>query len=378
MKEETHRLTSNFIFFNVDFFTLFSPIHKLLDYMKKPLGLLFFMWYCLCFSQLESYEIHTVAFYNVENLYDTIDDLNTYDEDYTPEGKLKFNAKDYEKKLKNLAQVISEIGKSKPPVIMGLAEIENATVLQDLVATKMLSPFQYDFIQFDSPDLRGIDVALLYQKDIFKPIFQEAIEVKIWDEAGLRIFTRDILYTSGILADEEIHVFVNHWPSRRGGEVISENRRIKAAYILKRKIEELQIEKPEAKIVVMGDFNDNPTDKGIKEVLGSHGSMQEVEMDDFFNPYEKMYKKGFNSLAHWDQLHLFDQLLVSKSFLPIKKNEDKLFYFKAEIYNPAYLSNASGKYKGYPKRSFVNNKFTNGYSDHYPVYITLIKKNDND
>ncbi len=342
--------------------------------MRKVLFLLFFMLSCLCFSQLEHYNMYRVAFYNVENLYDTIDDVNTYDEDFTPQGIQRFNGRDYRRKLKNISQVISEIGRSNPPVIIGLAEIENATVLKDLVDAPKLSPFQYDFIQFDSPDLRGIDVALLYQKEIFKPIFQEAIEVKIWDESGMRIFTRDILYISGILDDEEIHIFVNHWPSRRGGEEVSESKRIKAAYVLKGKIKEIQAEKPEAKIVVMGDFNDNPTDKGIKEVLNSKGTMEEVGMEDFFNPYEKLYKKGFNTLAHWDQLHLFDQLLVSDSFLPIKKNADKLFFFKAEIYNPPYLSNLSGKYRGYPKRSFVNNRFSNGFSDHYPVCISLIKK----
>ena len=127
-------------------------------------------------------------------------------------------------------------------------------------------------------------------------------------------------------------------------------------------------------VIVMGDFNDNPTDKGIKEVLNSKGTMEEVGLEDFFNPCEKLFKKGFNTLAHWDQLHLFDQLLVSDSFLPIRKNADKLFFLKAEIYNPAYLSNLSGKYRGYPKRSFVNNRFSNGFSDHYPVYISLIKQ----
>ncbi|MFD1315004.1 endonuclease/exonuclease/phosphatase family protein [Namhaeicola litoreus] len=342
--------------------------------MKKVVRLFFSMMPFLGFSQLDTYDIHTIAFYNVENLYDTIDDLNTFDEDFTPEGKLKFSGKDYDKKMKNIAQVISEIGYNQAPVLVGLAEIENSAVLQDLVNTSFLSPFQYGFIQFDSPDLRGIDVALLYQKKKFKPIFQEAIEVKIWDESGMRIFTRDILYISGILADEEIHVFVNHWPSRRGGEEISESKRIKAAYVLKRKIEEIQSDNVDAKIIVLGDFNDNPTDEGIKEVLASKGSMQEVELDEFFNPFEKMYKIGYNTLAHWDQLHLFDQVLVSKSFLPLKKNKNQLFFLKANIYNPPYISNLSGKYKGYPKRSFINNKFANGYSDHYPVYISLLKR----
>ena len=374
MQEEADRSTSILIFLNVDLFTIISPKQKPYNCMRKALFSLFLMMPCLSFSQLEHYNTYTIAFYNVENLYDTIDDVNTFDEDFTPQGKQKFNGKHYKRKLKNLSQVISEIGRSKPPVIMGLAEIENATVLQDLVDTSKLAPFHYDFIQFDSPDLRGIDVALLYQIEIFKPIFQEAIEVKIWDESGMRIFTRDILYISGILDDEEIHIFVNHWPSRRGGEEVSESKRIKAAYVLKGKIEEIQTEKPEAKIVVMGDFNDNPTDKGIKEVLNSKGTMEEVGLEDFFNPYEKLFKKGFNTLAHWDQLHLFDQLLVSDSFLPIRKNADKLFFLKAEIYNPAYLSNLSGKYRGYPKRSFVNNRFSNGFSDHYPVYISLIKQ----
>lgn len=374
MQKEADRSTSILIFLHVDLFTIISPKEKPYDSMRKVLFIFFLTLPCFGFSQLGNYNTYTLAFYNVENLYDTIDDVNTYDEDFTPLGKQKFNGKDYLRKLKNLSQVISEIGRSNPPVMIGLAEIENATVLQDLVDTPGLSPFQYDFIQFDSPDLRGIDVALLYQKEMFKPTFQEAIEVKIWDESGIRIFTRDILYVSGILHDEEIHIFVNHWPSRRGGEEVSESKRIRAAYVLKGKINEIQTENPEAKIVLMGDFNDNPTDKGIKEVLNSKSGMEGVGMEDFFNPFEKLYKKGYNTLAHWDQLHLFDQLLVSNSFLPMKKNADKVFFLKAEIYNPAYLSNLSGKYRGYPKRSFVNNGFSNGFSDHYPVYISLVKK----
>ena len=168
------------------------------------------------------------------------------------------------------------------------------------------------------PEELKIYNTLSRKKEIFKPTFQEAIEVKIWDESGIRIFTRDILYVSGILDDEEIHIFVNHWPSRRGGEEVSETKRIRAAYVLKGKIKEIQTENPGAKIVLMGDFNDNPTDKGIKEVLNSKSRMEEVGMEDFFNPFEKLYKKGYNTLAHWDRLHLFDQLLVSNSFLPIK------------------------------------------------------------
>lgn len=330
-------------------------------------------------AQIKDYSIYTIAFYNVENLFDTIDDPVTLDEDFTPSGKNKYDAKTYRQKLNKLGSVIHKLGydlAKAPPVIIGLTEIENATVLEDLLKSEELIRYPYEFIHFDSPDRRGIDVGLLYLSDIFKPVQQEKVEIKIWDQYGNRIYTRDILMVSGILDDEEVHLFINHWPSRRGGETISESNRKKAAFVLQKTMQQLRDENPFAKIIVMGDFNDNPTNASIKEGLLCKSKTEEVNGNELYNPMEAMYKKGLNTLAFRDGLHLFDQIMVSAGLLSTKEETASLFFYKAGIYNPEFITTSTGKYRGYPFRSFSNNQFSHGYSDHYPVYCFLLKGRD--
>jgi Endonuclease/Exonuclease/phosphatase family len=330
-------------------------------------------------AQTKDYSIYTIAFYNVENLFDTIDDPVTIDEDFTPLGKNKYNSRTYRQKLNQLGMVIHKLGADlakSPPVLIGLTEIENATVLEDLLKTEELIRYPYEIIHFDSPDLRGIDVGLLYLSDIFKPVHQEKLEVKIWDQYGNRIYTRDILMVSGILDDEEVHLFINHWPSRRGGEKISENNRKKAAFVLQKAMQLLRDENPFAKIIVMGDFNDNPTDKSIKEGLLCKSKMEEINANELYNPMEAMYKTGLNTLAFRDGLHLFDQIMVSAGLLSTNSATASLFFYKAGIFNPEFITTSTGKFKGYPYRSFSNNQFSQGYSDHYPVYCFLLKGGD--
>lgn len=335
-----------------------------------------------CFSsvnfihcQKNKYAIRIIGFYNVENLFDTIDDPETADEAYTPLGQHHFSHRDYTWKIRNTARVISEIGSTinrGGPVILGLAEIENLRVLNDLVQTKDLSREQYSIIHKDSPDRRGIDVALLYQSRFFLPIETESLELRLWNEKGERIYTRDILYVMGILDDETIHVFVNHWPSRRGGKRKSDPKRMKAAYLLKSKITEILTKDPDAKIFIVGDFNDDPTDESIKTVLLSpEDSIKDA--NHLFNPMEKMFKKGMNTLAYRDGLNLFDQIIISSNLLKKSKTRGEFQLYKAGIYNPDYLISTDGIYKGYPFRSFQNNRYAGGYSDHFPVFIELIK-----
>lgn len=316
----------------------------------------------------------TIAFYNVENLFDTINDAKTYDDDYTPTGKNHFSTKDYFHKIKNTAKVISEIGNNKTsagPELIGLAEVENFQVLNDLIETEILKHNHYQIIHFDSPDQRGIDVALIYNENQFSPIESEAIEVKLWTERGERIYTRDVLYVSGILDDEVIHVFVNHWPSRRGGKSRSDSKRMKAAYLVKQKLDDILIVEPNAKVIILGDFNDDPIDKSIR-----HGlllpSKTELSLSKFlFNPMKKMFQKGMNTLAYQDGINLFDQIIISNTLLKKEKNQEGLVFQRAGVYNPSYLITQKGKYKGYPYRSFQNNHFAGGYSDHFPVFIEL-------
>ncbi len=317
----------------------------------------------------------------MENLFDTINNPDTFDDDFTPKGKNSYNSKVYHKKIDHIAKVISEIGYNttmNSPVIIGMAEIENRMVMEDLVHSKFLSNRNYNIIHFDSPDRRGIDVALIYQEKYFVPVEQKKFEVKIWDEEGMRIFTRDILWVHGILDGDPVHILVNHWPSRRGGQKRSNAKRMKAAYVCRQIIDNIKKEYEGAKIIVMGDFNDDPTDKSIKKGLLSIGEQKEIGVDHLFNPMEEMFKKGLNTLGYRDKTNLFDQFLISSAGVSIDKNHDNYKFYKAGIYNPSYMITASGKYIGYPFRSFQNSNYAGGYSDHFPVYIYLIKRAKNE
>lgn len=341
--------------------------------------LLFICLLTYTYNNAQEYKINTVAFYNLENLFDTINDPNKYDEK-SPIMEIHQEERGlvYLKKIKNMAKVISEIGVNyrytkNCPVIMGVCEVENKKVLYDLIADPKLRNKKYDFIHFDSPDSRGIDVALLYQKKIFKPLSSRKHELLIYNqETNKRIFTRDQLVVSGLLDGEEIICIVNHWPSRRGGEVKSSLKRVSAARLTKKIVDSLQTINPYAKIIIMGDFNDDPYNKSLKKILNAKAKIEIVKLGGIYNPMMQMSKKGMGSLAYRDKLNIFDQLLFTKSFL----NKDYSSYkvYKTGIYNPLYITNRKGKYKNYPLRSFTNSKWAGGYSDHFPVYSYLIKK----
>ena len=327
-------------------------------------------------SEKRVFKVHTIAFYNVENLFDTINNPNKFDE-ASPIMELKFNRKEaYTKKVRNMAKVISEIGvdvSNNTPVLIGLAEIENRQVLEDLANDSSLIKKDYGIVHFDSPDTRGIDVALLYQKSLFSPINISSHELKIYDNLSRkRIYTRDQLLVSGKLENELIHIIVNHWPSRRGGEGRSRPKRIAAARLSKRIIDSLQAIDPYAKVFIMGDLNDNPTNASLKKILKAKKNKKNVKLKGIYNPMELFYKKGLGSNAYRDAWSLFDQILITKPLL--EKDFSSFRFYKAGIFNKQYLTNKKGKYKGYPFRSFANGGFTNGFSDHFPVYVHIIKE----
>ncbi len=325
----------------------------------------------------KQFNIRTIAFYNVENLFDTINDPNKNDE-ASPMMELKGNRSEvYWKKINNMATVISKIGLEKAktsPAIIGLAEVENRSVVEDLIATDALKGKHYGIVHFDSPDKRGIDVALLYQKRYFKPIDQKNYELRIWDNDGKRIYTRDQLLVSGVLDDEVIYIIVNHWPSRSGGEAKSRPKREKAAYLTTQIITDIRKEDPNAKIIIMGDLNDDPNNSSLKKVLKAKGKKKEVKKGDIYNPMEDMFRRGFNTLGYRDNINLFDQILISASLLATDTSYDTYKMYKTNIFNPRFITTKSGRYKGYPFRSFSNGQFTGGYSDHFPVYMYLIKE----
>lgn len=330
-------------------------------------------------QQKEVYKIQTIAFYNLENLFDYEDDPLTFDDDRTPNGKDHWTANNYYSKLKNMATVLAEIGREETgnsPAIIGVCEIENRRVLEDLLNQDALSRGNYGIVHFDSPDRRGIDVAFLYQKKVFTPTHYEAFPLLIYDDndRSKRIFTRDQLVVSGVLDGEKVHIIVNHWPSRSGGEARSRPKRMKAASLNKHLIDSLFSEDPYAKIITMGDLNDDPISPSIKKVLKAKRKQQNVTQKGLFNPMEAMYRRGLGTLAWRDGWNLFDQIIISEAFL--KKDYSSYQFYKAGIYNKPYLMSITGPYSGYPFRSYTDGGFTGGYSDHFPVYLYIIKKVD--
>ncbi|MDV7186374.1 endonuclease/exonuclease/phosphatase family protein [Lutibacter sp. TH_r2] len=324
-----------------------------------------------------NYKIRTVAFYNLENLYDTFDDPDKMDEE-SPILKIKANRDTvYTSKIENMAKVISEIGlkeSKNSPVLIGVAEVENRKVLEDLVTHKKLKNKDYGIIHFDSPDRRGIDVALLYQANYFSPTHFKTFELKIWNTKGYRLYTRDQLWVSGYLDGELVHLIINHWPSRRGGEKKSRSYREKAALLNTQIIEEIKQTDPNPKIIIMGDLNDNPNNSSLKKILKTKNKKKNIQKGDIYNPYEDLFRRGNNTLVYRNNLSLFDQIMYTSALVSKNKNYSNFKVYKPSIFKPLYLTTKTGKYKGYPFRSFSNEQFLGGFSDHFPVFIHLVKE----
>lgn len=329
-------------------------------------------------QEKKTYKVLTVAFYNLENLFDTENDPDKYDE-ASPIMEMQNGLEEaYQNKLTNMARVISEIGADvakNAPAIIGLCEMENRKVLEDLANQPGLVEKDYGIAHFDSPDRRGIDVALLYQKSLFRLIDASTHELVIYDSNDVekRVYTRDQLLVVGELDGEEMHFIVNHWPSRSGGEARSRYKREKAAALNKQIIDSIQAVKPYAKIITMGDFNDDPTNTSISKILNAKGDKEELNMKGLYNPMMDLFKQGIGTLAYRDGWNLFDQMILSKPF--IENDYSSYQFYKVGIYNKNYLANPRGQYKGYPYRSWGDGGFTNGFSDHFPVYLYLIKEN---
>lgn len=311
--------------------------------------------------------ISTVAFYNVENLFHPDDDKKTLDDDFTPKGKRKWTLKRYRTKIKKLGSVIAKLGinRSKnPPILVGLVEVESARVVEDLANSSLLRKHNYSYVHHNSPDERGIDVALLYNKIGFEYIASETYPVFLEDENGERDYTRDILKVSGYLNGELTHVLVNHWPSRRDGAAETEHKRITAAKVVRDIIAEIQDDELDPRIIIMGDFNDDPNSKSIHEYLVK---------DDLYNPMESLFdaeKSG--SLTYNGKWNLFDQIIFSKNFL--EKKHDAYSFYYAAVFNKKWMKIYKGKFKGNPFRTYAGRWYLGGFSDHFPVYAFLKKE----
>lgn len=396
--------------------------------MKKYLSLFLLSMFALGFSQNKPMQVKRAAigFLNVENLWDTIpsadyidgtlpknnpkfhrsipvdsikylpvteeyrgqwsDDLligkkvvryQSLSDDFTPKSAKNYNTAVYKQKLANESKVISELGAQYTktlPAIVGLIEVENRQVIEDLIKQPALNKFDWGIVHYNSYDARGIDVGLIYQKKRFTVIDSYKKELVIFDDEGKRSYTRDILVVKGLLDGEKIAVFMNHWPSRSGGEAKSQPRRNYAANALREEMDKIKAESPETILISMGDYNDDPVSPSLKNYLKAVGDKKELSEEyPYYNLMYKMYKQGVASLGYRDAPNLFDQIIVSKNSLSdsVQKNYT---VFKAEVYAPTYLITTEGQFKGYPFRSWAGDTFTGGYSDHFPAFIVLQKE----
>jgi len=314
----------------------------------------------------------TIAFYNVENLFDTIHNPNKKDEQFLPKSEKKWATKKYWQKINNIGKVISSINVNELPEIVGLCEVENKLVLKDLINSKALKEANYQIILEESDDVRGIDVALLYKKEDFTYINHKIYKIKFKLEPETT--TRDILYVKGKFKDDEIlHVFVNHWSSRRGGQKETEHKRIAAAKVLKKQVDIILKKDKNAKIVIMGDFNDKPTNKSINKILNATNNQR---TKDYLELYNLLYDKHINNIGSYNykgSWNMIDNLIVSQTLLKSKKgyvvSQDGGQIFKKRWM--MYDNKKTGQLV--PSRSYGGTKYYGGYSDHFPVYFMLKK-----
>jgi len=314
-----------------------------------------------------------IAFYNLENLFDTIDAPDIWDEEFTPDGKKQWDGKRYEHKLNSMASIIATLGDTVDmpgAAIVGLCEVENKGVVEALVQNEYIKDLGYEIVHQDSPDKRGIDVALLYRPELFNVTSYDAIPLFIYDsEDGERVYTRDQLLVTGKLLGQEVNVIVNHWPSRYGGEERSRPSRKAAAELTRSIVDSLVNINNNANVIVMGDLNDDPHNVSVKDVLKAVGK-NDMDASSLYNPYADKHLAGEGTLCYRGTWNMFDQIIMTPNML---SDSNKLKYSGAFINDSEALRVQEGNYKGYPFRTYVGNRYDGGYSDHFPVYIVVEK-----
>ena len=331
----------------------------------------------------KKFSLKTIAFYNLENLFDTIDHPDTFDEDRTPEGKDRWTQKKFNHKIGQLAWVIERLGNpmsktQKGPDILGLCEVENQTVLEFLIGHPLLKSEKYQIIHKDAPDKRGIDVALIYKPTSFIVDSFNSHSLYLYDRLQRRKFTRDQLVVMGYIDGAPLWLIVNHWPSRSGGTQRSSPFRIKAALLNLKIIDSIRRINPNAKIIGMGDFNDGPTDPSFKKVLQTIPPPTKLKKTPdssyhkLINPMEPLFKKGIGSLAYRDQWSLFDQFYLTDNWLNEAGND--YVFKKVMVFNHPKLITKTGRYKGYPFRSYSAGQYQGGFSDHFPIQLFIAKE----
>lgn len=325
----------------------------------------------------KKYSVYGVGFYNLENLFDTCHDEGKRDYEFLPNGSYRWNGIKYTHKLRNLARVLSDMGTDMLPnvgcAVIGVSEVENSKALDDLVAQEPLAARGIKYVHIEGPDRRGVDCAMLYNPALFKVHKQELVPFVPNEVTGPNFVTRGFLTVTGEMAGESVTVIVCHWPSRFAGSPFRET----AAEQVRNLKDSLQTVNPKTKILVMGDMNDDPTNKSMKDILRAKPEIKDVGEGDMYNPwYNLLVKQGTGTLAYNGSWNLFDQIVMTPNLLDKKGKKDysELRYLKNQIFRRDYLFQTEGKYKGNPKRTHAGGVWLDGYSDHLPVVLYLVKE----
>ncbi len=343
--------------------------------VNKCLLLLVMLFAAIFMAQAQNHkkcEVYSVGFYNLENFFDTIHDQGKNDYEFLPDGVNRWGTLKYTNKLKNMATVLNEMGTGLLPegmAAVGVSEIENSRVLEDLVKHEVLASRCWDFVHFEGPDSRGVDCALLYNPKLFKPIDAKLAPYTTVDN-DTTYKTRGFLIVSGDMGGEVVHIIVNHWPSR----YTKSSSRERAGVLVRELKDSIMAAMPDTKVIIMGDMNDDPDDKSVKTCLGAVREREEVKApSDLYNPWWNILRKnGVGTLKYKGKWNLFDQVVVSGNLLGAGRSE--LTFYKAEIFSRSYMFQQKGRYKGNTKRTHAGGVWLNGYSDHLPVIVYLIKE----
>lgn len=319
-------------------------------------------------------KVIAIGSYNCENLFDTLDNPDKKDEDFTPRGAYGYTSEVYKAKLHNIATVIQAMGTDVTPdgpAVVGLVEVENNRVLTDLTAQPEIKARNYRYCWFPTPDERGISTAMLFNPRYFSVINARPVPVPL-ESLGQGRPTRSILYVTGVLAGDTVHIMVNHWPSKSGGEAVSAPGRMLAAKVVRRIVDSLMQADPATRVIMLGDLNDNPTSESVLEGLRAKDEKKGLKNSDLYNPWINMYKKGLGTENYRGEWGLIDQIMMTGTI--VDATDDHWRFYRAEIFNRDFLTHRLGHERGLPHRSFtIAQVWDNGYSDHFPVLVYLVK-----
>lgn len=337
--------------------------------MKKIIVIVFFTLPFFLIQSQEEKKVYKVMSYNVENYFDCVDDSSTIDEEYLPTGIRGWNIEKYRTKQNHISKVIAAVGGWEPPVLVALCEVESEKGMFELTKYSPLKNLKYKYVHYESPDARGVDVALLYQPEMFKPFHSEPINIKFPNTDSK---TRDILYVAGKTpTGDTLNVFVCHFPSRLGGELESEDRRMFVASQLRTKVDSIFDVDADANIIIMGDFNDYPTNESIEKVLKANRINSDILPSELYNLSYSLQEKGIGSHKHEAEWGMLDQIIVSGNLL---KSENKISTSEKDmhVFSPDFLLETDEKFLGKKAfRTYNGMKYQGGYADHLPVYVDL-------